>query len=240
MDITIIIAIIAAFIVKGMSGFANTLVFTSIMSFSANNINITPVELLVGYPSNLYIAWKERKGISFRVCAPIAVFVIRGTIPGVLFLMKGDTSLLKTVFGFIVILFAIEMLLRERQKNSKKSSKPVLLAIGILSGILCGMFGVGAFLVAYISRTTDNQMQFRSNLCFVFLMENTFRILLYTLIGILNFTIVKRAVLLLPFMVIGLALGIFLSKKVNEKIAKNTVIILLIISGISLIINNIR
>jgi len=240
MDITIIIAIIAAFIVKGMSGFANTLVFTSIMSFSANNINITPVELLVGYPSNLYIAWKERKGISFRVCAPIAVFVILGTIPGVLFLMKGDTSLLKTVFGFIVILFAIEMLLRERQKNSKKSSKPVLLAIGILSGILCGMFGVGAFLVAYISRTTDNQMQFRSNLCFVFLMENTFRILLYTLIGILNFTIVKRAVLLLPFMVIGLALGIFLSKKVNEKIAKNTVIILLIISGISLIINNIR
>ena len=47
MIIIAIIATITAYIIKGMCGFANTLVFSSIMSFTANNINITPTELLL-------------------------------------------------------------------------------------------------------------------------------------------------------------------------------------------------
>lgn len=56
-----IIAAICAFFVKGLCGFANTLVFTSILSFGVNNSLISPVELLLGYPGNLFLAWKERK-----------------------------------------------------------------------------------------------------------------------------------------------------------------------------------
>lgn len=240
MDFYIITAIICAFIVKGMSGFANTLVFSTMMSFTTNNINITPVELLVGYPSNIYMAWKERRGISFKICAPLVFFVIIGIVPGILILMHGDTGMIKTLFGFVVVFFGIEMLLRERQKVKNKSSKPLLIGIGIISGMLCGLFGVGAFLVAYINRTTDNMTAFRSNLCFVFLIENTFRIILYTFLGIIKVAVLKQAVLLLPFMAIGLTLGIVLSKKVSEKLVKKAVIILLILTGISLIINNIR
>jgi hypothetical protein len=50
----------AAFFVKGLCGFANTLVFTTILSFGNNNIHISPVELLLGYPSNLIIIRKGR------------------------------------------------------------------------------------------------------------------------------------------------------------------------------------
>lgn len=238
MDLYLVIAIICAFIVKGMSGFANTLVFSTIMSFTTSNINITPVELLVGYPSNLFMAWKERKGISLQICAPLILFVLIGIIPGVLILMKGDTGVIKTLFGFVVVLFGIEMLLRDLQKVKKKSSRPLLISIGIISGILCGLFGVGAFLVAYINRTTDNMIAFRSNICFVFLVENTFRIILYSILGIIHVSIVKQAVFLLPFMAIGLAAGIIISAKVSEKLVKRVVVILLILTGISLIINN--
>lgn len=52
----------AAYFVKGLCGFANTLVFTSILSFgSATNANISPVDLLVGYPTNVILTWKNRK-----------------------------------------------------------------------------------------------------------------------------------------------------------------------------------
>jgi uncharacterized protein len=235
-----IIAIICAYIVKGMCGFANTLVFSTLMSFSTSNINITPMELVVGYPSNLYIAWKERKGISLKVWLPLAIMVIAGIIPGVIFLKNGDTNLIKTLFGFAVVFIGIEMLFRERQKDKKASSRLLLTVIGIISGILCGLFGIGVFLVAYISRTTNNQKQFRGNICVVFLIENTFRIILYSLTGILNLSILKQAVILLPFMVIGLSIGTVLSKKASEKLVKKAVIILLILSGISLVINNLR
>ena len=54
-----IIATLAAFYIKGLCGFANTLVFTSILSFGVANINISPVELILGYPTNMTISWKE-------------------------------------------------------------------------------------------------------------------------------------------------------------------------------------
>ncbi len=234
-----VFAVVCAFIIKGMSGFANTLVFTTIMSFNASNINITPLELLIGYPSNIYIAWKERKGISAKVCIPLSLLVVLGIVPGILFLKNGNTGFIKILFGLAVIFTGLEMLLRERQPGKGKSSKLAFFLIGFLSGVLCGLFGVGAFLVAYISRTTDNLAQFKGNLCIVFFVENTVRIILYSLTGILNPGILKQAVLLMPFMVIGLAAGMLLSKKSGEKFVKNTVIILLILSGISLIISNI-
>ncbi len=235
-----VFAVVCAFMVKGMSGFANTLVFTTIMSFNTNNINITPLELLIGYPSNIYIAWKERKGISPKLCLSLSILVILGIIPGILFLRNGDTGFIKILFGVAVIFTGMEMLLRERQKEKKKSSKLELFLIGFLSGVLCGLFGVGAFLVAYISRTTKNLEQFRGNICIVFFVENTVRIILYALTGILNFSVLKQAVFLMPFMIIGLAVGMFLSTKSSEKFVKNTVILLLILSGISLIITNLK
>ena len=234
-----IIAVICAFIAKGMCGFANTLVFSTMMSFTANNINITPLELIVGYPSNLFIAWRERKEIQTKVWLPLAVLVMLGIIPGTLFLKSGDTQFVKVLFGLAVILVGIEMLLREKQKTKKKSSRSFLMVIGILSGIFCGLFGIGAILVAYISRTTDNQNQFRGNLCIVFFIENTFRILLYSITGILSMAILKQAVLLLPFMALGLTIGILLARKMSDRFVRKAIIVLLILSGVSLIVNNV-
>jgi len=77
MEIAAIIAVICAYIVKGMCGYANTLVFSTIMSFTTNNINISPLELIVGYPSNILIAWKERKAVSAKVCVPLSILVMQ-------------------------------------------------------------------------------------------------------------------------------------------------------------------
>ena len=81
------LAALTAFFVKGLCGFANTLVFTTVVSFSpAVNRNISPVELLLGYPTNLILAWRERRAIRWRVCLPLAGLVIAGSIPGALLL----------------------------------------------------------------------------------------------------------------------------------------------------------
>ena len=56
-------AAVCAYFVKGLCGFANTLVFSTILSFSTNNVNISPVELVLGLPSNIMISYKERKSV---------------------------------------------------------------------------------------------------------------------------------------------------------------------------------
>ena len=233
-----IVATLCAFFVKGLCGFANTLVFTTILSFGNSNVNISPVELILGYSTNIILAWKERKSIKWSICIPLAVLVIAGSIPGVLFLKYTDTSIIKMLFGVIIILIGFEMLLREFQTKKIKQSKVVLGIIGVLSGFLCGMYGIGALLGAYVNRVTDDSSSFKANICVVFLVENTFRIFLYGLWNIFTLDIVKQAIILIPFMLIGLLFGMFSGNFLDEKIIKRLVIIMLIISGIALILNN--
>lgn len=233
-----IIATICAFFVKGLCGFANTLVFTTILSFGNSNVNISPVELILGYPTNIILAWKERKSVKWSICVPLALLVVVGSVPGALFLKNADTGIIKMIFGIIIVFIGLEMLLRDFQIKKIKQSKIILGIIGVLSGLLCGLYGVGALLGAYVNRVTDNSSSFKANICVVFLVENTFRIILYGLWGIVTFEIFKQAVILMPLMLIGLVLGMLSGKYLDEKVIKKLVIIMLIVSGIALILNN--
>ena len=76
-------AAVCAYFVKGLCGFANTLVFSTILSFSTNNVNISPVELVLGLPSNIMISYKERKSVQWKVCLPLSGLVLLGDIPGI-------------------------------------------------------------------------------------------------------------------------------------------------------------
>lgn len=228
-------AAVCAYFVKGLCGFANTLVFSTILSFSTNNVNISPVELVLGLPSNIMISYKERKSVQWKVCLPLSSLVLLGDIPGILLLKNTNTQVIKGIFGFVIIAIGVEMLLREYMGKTKKS-QPLLITIGILSGILCGLYGIGALLAAYMGRVTDNSSSFKGNLCIVFLIDNLFRLVMYGVTGIITMATLKQSVILFPFMALGLFLGMKGSSFLDEKKIKKLVIIMLILSGVSLIV----
>lgn len=224
-------AAIVAYFIKGLCGFANTLVFTSILAFGTTNINISPVELFLGYPSNLILTWKHRKELDKKVFIPLAILVLAGCIPGALLLKNVDPGIIKIIFGIVIILLGIDLLLRESGRVKVEGSKPLLTIIGIMSGILCGLFGVGALLAGYMSRVTDNSSEFKANISAVFIVENTFRVILYSVLGIITFQGIKQALILVPFMLIGLFARMKSAEIMDDRIVKKLVIILLIISG---------
>ena len=234
-----ILATIVAFFIKGLCGFANTLVFTSILGFGVNNINISPVEIILGYPANFILTWKNRKGLNAKIWVPLAVLVLTGCIPGALLLKNVNAQYIKIVFGIAVICIGIEMFCRENGIIKSKGSKIVLMIIGIASGVLCGLFGVGALLAAYVGRTTDTTDEFKANISAVFIVENTFRIVLYSILGVITLSSLKQSVLMMPFVLIGLFLGMKSSQIMDDKVVKKIVIVLLIISGIVLIAKNV-
>ena len=229
-------AAVCAYLIKGLCGFANTLIFSSILSFQFDNVNISPVELLLGYPSNVILAWRERKAVRLRVCLPLALLVLLGNLPGIFLLKNAGAEWVKLLFGLIIMSLGVEMLIRERTAvKGRQVSKGALAIIGILSGLLCGLYGIGALLAAYMSRVTENSSSFKGNLCVVFLIENTFRIVMYSVTGLLTAEVLQTAVMLVPAMVIGLFLGVQSSRRLREETVRKAVILLLILSGAALV-----
>jgi hypothetical protein len=97
---------------------------------------------------------------------------------------------------------------------------------------------VGALLGAYIGRVTEDSKAFKANICLVFVIENSFRIILYSLYGIITLEAMKTALFLAPCMLAGLGAGMLSASVIDEKYVKKIVIIMLIISGIALILTN--
>ena len=228
-------AVFIAYFVKGVAGFANTLIFSGIMNYFTTNINISPIELLLGAPSNVLMICKNRKLISAKVVVPISICMIAGMIPGTFFLKVGADRLLKIILGVVVIALGVEMLMRLRANKQAKASWLFMVFIGVLSGVLIGIFGIGAFLVAYISRTSPDTNAFKGNLSCVFFVDNVFRTILYAVTGILTKTVLLNALMLAPLMLAGFGCGMLVSKYLPEKTVKLIVIILLIVNGVSLI-----
>lgn len=229
-----------AYFVKGITGFGNTLVMGSLFSFLVSNRLTTPVDLLLSIPTNAYIVWRERKNISWKVVVPLSLMLLAGIIPGTFLLKFGSDWILKSALGIVVIGMALEMLTRKPAKEGDKKTNPIFLTIiGILSGMLAGLYGIGALLVAYISRTTDNKNQFRANICCVFLVDNIFRFFFYLYTGILNKEVLHMTLLLIPAVILGMMIGIKADSRMKEATVKKSVIALLIISGTVLLLKSI-
>lgn len=237
MILWIIAALIAGFI-KGLCGVGDAPVFSSLMSFAENNIDISPVSLIPSLPANALITWQNRKSLQKKVWVPMALLLIAGTIPGTILLKNADTGKLKLFFGFFIIFIGILMLWNELSFRKIKPSKWLLFAVGVISGLSSGLFGIGVMLVVYISMTTDDMSAFKGNICAIFFSENLARLVMYLILGMFTSSVLTHAALILPFQFAGIFLGMKSASYLDERKAKLTVMSVLILSGIAIVISN--
>ena len=230
------LAVLVGYFVKGVAGIGNTLVVTSAMSYTRTNAEITPVELLLCVPTNLVVTWVYRRHISWKLAIAPLCMVLMGDVLGVLLLKNVDVTAMKMVFGVVLMLLSVEQLWRELRGKPGKAAHPALmLALGISAGVLCGMFGVGALLAAYLSRVTTDDMTYKGTMSIIFTVENAFRVIAYSVTGLLTTASLINAAMLLPFMGLGLFLGIRLSSRMNARTMRIIIGVMLLISGIPLV-----
>ena len=233
------LAALLGYFVKGVAGIGNTLVVTSMMSYTRTNAEITPVELLLCVPTNLVVTWVYRKHINWKLAIAPMCMVLAGDVLGVLLLKNVDVTAMKMVFGVVLILLSVEQLWRELRGKPGKAAHPALmLALGISAGVLCGMFGVGALLAAYFARVTTDDATYKGTMSVIFTVENTFRVIAYSATGLLTTASLTNAAMLLPFMGVGLFLGIRLSSRMNPRAMRLVITVMLLVSGLPLILTS--
>lgn len=106
------------------------------------------------------------------------------------------------------------------------------------SGHVVRIIRSGALLAAYVSRVTKNDESFKANISAVFIVENSFRIVLYKALGLLTPDTIKSVILLTPFALLGLFTGIKCCGHMNDEIVRKNTTVLLILSGIALVLKN--
>lgn len=226
-----------AYGIKGITGFGNTLVMNALFSLSIDNRLTSPADLVISLPTNLWMAWRERRHLKMRVALPLSLMLLAGILPGVFLLKVGSAALLKCVLGVVIIGMGLEMLTRQRAQK-KKAPRGVLFVIGLVSGVLAGMYGIGALLAAYVSRTTEEPAAFRANLCFVFAVDNVARMALYLASSILSWQALGFALFLAPAAALGLGLSFRFGKRIPVRAVTLVTIGMLLVSGAALVIQN--
>ncbi len=222
--------------VKGITGFANTLILNSWYSFCLPNRLITPIDLILGFPCNVYMLWINRKNIHLREILPVILIVVCGIFPGIYLLKYGDPKGLKVCLSIAIMGLAVEMMTRKRTTVKQSMPKWLLAVVAFVSGLMIGMYGIGALLVAYFDRTCVNKNEFRANICAVFLADNIYRFIHYGIQGFFSMEVLRYVLMAFP----AIALGFYVSTKVDKKISEDTVrkavIAMLFVSGAALLV----
>lgn len=221
-----------SFIVKGLVGFGDPLLFTPLLSVYLPNSTITPAFAPISPLLNARIVWKNRKHFNPRIVIPISAFNLLGIIPGTLLLKFGQPQLLKLLAGLVIIGLGIEMLTRKEAVSGRQN--PVIRSLAaFFSGVMAALFGMNMLFLAYMERYTDSREEFRANACFVLFIENLFRLILYSSQGLFSAASFRLTLVALPAALLGMWIGGVVDKKVSDRLSRKFMIHVFILGGVS-------
>lgn len=230
------LAIFAGFIVKGMVGFGDPLIYNPILSITLPNSIITPGMSIVAPFMNAGMLIKNRKNFKARFVIPIATFVIFGCIAGTMVLKHGAPQFLKLILGVLLVVIGIEMLTRKPDSAKKGFKWYFGYPIAFISGIFAGMYGINNLVVGYLERVLPNKEDFRANMCFVFVTENIFKIILFIITAMYSVEALILTAIAFPAAFLGMFVGSRIDKKIDDELAHKLVIWVFILGGISTIV----
>lgn len=224
-----------SFFIKGVAGFGDPLISSPLLALFLDNKYISPSNLLLGIPVNGYIAWKNRLAFSAKETVPILAFIMLGVVPGTIMLRYASSWVLKALLGILILGIGVEMITRDSSKAARRSSA-VMAFVCFCSGVTSGLYGINLFFVAYMERTSKGREAFRGNMCFVFFIENIFRLVVYIIGGVISKSLLLLTAVSLPGAALGFVFGTRIDRRLSERGVRNVVITMFMLGGFSVLI----
>lgn len=235
MDLIIIIAsliVFIAFFVRGITGFANSLILVPLLSLFLDIKMVVPVAAILSIASGIYLFRITREKIE-KEFVFVLFFLMIGTLIGTHFLVSYGSGHLEKVLGIVVILFSVQTFFGGTFKGIKKWWGAVA---GLAGGVLGGMFTAnGPPLVIYFGNKLKKQ-SFRATLNVIFLIDAVWLNALYVFTGVTTQDTFMFALPLLPALVVALYLGSKMHVRVKEILFKRIVAAILFVVGVAFVL----
>jgi len=218
------------------TGFGSTVISLGLGVYLYPIKELIVVLVILGWLQCLYIVVRGFKCIAWRVLLTrILLFAGIGMPIGIWFFEHFGASQLKFFFGLFIVVIAVSQLYLLYRKNGEL--KPLPLVAGaivlLLGGFIHGIFASGGpLIVYYASRELKDKSCFRATLSALWLVLNSFLIGNYYIRGQIQAHTLEFTASLLPALIIGILIGEFLHYKVNERLFRFVVYIVLFFTGI--------
>jgi uncharacterized protein len=225
-----------AALVTGVAGFAFGLVAAAIWLYALTPVQTTALIVTYGLLVQGYAVWKLRHNLNVSRLIPLIVGSAIGVPFGILVLRWIPPTYLRALIGALLILFSLYNLLRPTLPSMKQAGRAADGGVGFLNGVVGGSTGL-AGIVIVIWSSLRGWPRDEQRAAFQPTGVATFLITIIALggTGSVSAELIKLFALGLPALAIGTWVGWRLYGKLDEAKFRKGVLVLLLLSGISLV-----
>jgi uncharacterized protein len=163
-------------------------------------------------------------------------FCILTTWVGIYIIRVTNESLMRTIMGVFLVTLSFYFYITNKYKIKIKEGFITGMTIGSLTGLLTGMFNVvGPFLTLYYYENSDDNLEFKANIEFSFLIAGVYSLCLNLIYVKPDVFLIKAICVSAVGAVMAGLIGLHVFKKIDKQKLKYIIIGVLPIMGIILI-----
>ncbi|MFC4257543.1 TSUP family transporter [Marinobacter lacisalsi] len=232
------LAILLAYTIEAITGFGSIVIALSLGAMLLPIPAMLPVLVPLNVFMSGYLTWKHRQHIDWHLLLTLILpLMLAGTVTGYLLTPWLGASILKVLFGLLVVWFAGKELWRlygGRVAVPHGLGTSRIITFG--AGITHGLFASGGPLLVYaLAGVQLDKSRTRATLLTVWFTLNLTLSAFYLVDGSLIAS-AGRLVWYLPLLVVGVLVGEFLHHRLNEDRFRQAVYGVLLVTGVLLVL----
>lgn len=229
-----LVAVLIASTAQYTAGFGFSLLSVPIMALALETHEAVIVATWLGLITSGYQAIESRRAVEWGTARRLLIGTLLGIPLGLVVFTQVAESTLRLVLGVSVLLATV--VLARDFRLTRPGNGPEWIA-GVVSGALASSLSTnGPPLVFVLQARRMPIVTFRATLSLVFTVANIASLVGFFVTDELDADVSARSALGLPCLVIGVAVGSRLRKRVTEDSARHVVIGLLALAGVSAVI----
>lgn len=231
------LVLVAAEAIYVLLGFGAGLVAVGSLALLLPDVrDVVVLLLLVNLPAELFVVVSSWREIQWRGVSTLLVGIAVGIPLGAWLLGFGDPRLLLVVLGGVLLMVGVAFLF-SRADRRWRWPKWVVAPVGLVSGLLTGLFGTGGPpLVLYYQLAGIDKGTFRGNLMAIFLFMTLVRVPSYAGLGLITPERLWSSLMVLPAVLVGAWLGNTLHLRIEEATFRRLVAGALVALGVLLLV----
>ncbi|MEA5466796.1 sulfite exporter TauE/SafE family protein [Leptothoe sp. PORK10 BA2] len=223
--------VVLAGFTRGFAGFGSALILVPTLSLLFPPQSVVVAVILLEITAGAGLLPEALKKTQWREVLPLVLSAVLMVPLGAHFFTLLEPILMRQIIGGLIFAFVLLLLLAGKRRFPAMPL-PCTLGVGAISGMLTGLGGIGGPPVVLYKMSGDNPADAnRANFIVFFALTQGMALISFWLSGIITAPVWQLFAKFVPALIIGLLLGRFCFKRVNERLFRRFVLGLLL--GIS-------